>query len=81
MPRYNKFDLPAPTVDHHSSVSLKNREGKEFIFNQKNYYENKDLFFKDKSFNRSDEVWKAIRHLHNFLSVAGGDKSVTLIYD
>lgn len=77
----DRKNLPSPKCERYNKVILKDKDGNDFIFNKKNYYKNRKLFFKDPSFNRNDDVWSADRQRIVFFDELNGNTSTVVIAD
>ena len=73
--------LPAPRINRTNSTILQDKNGKDFVLNKKNYYKHKDIFFKDLSFNRWDNVWSIDRQRTVFLLEVEGSAKTIVLYD
>ena len=73
--------LPSPRINRTNSTILQDKNGKDFVLNKKNYYEHKDIFFKDLSFNRWDNVWSIDRQRTVFLLEVEGSAKTIVLYD
>jgi len=77
----NRKSLPSPKCERYNKVTLKDKDGNDFILNKENYYKHRKLFFKDPSFNRNDDVWKANRQRIVFFDELNGNTSTVVLSD
>ena len=71
--------LPAPKINRTNSIILNDKDGNDFVLNKKNYYKHNDIFFKDMSFNRWDDVWTPERKQTVFLLEVSMMKRATMM--